>query len=152
MRPDRRPTRAVSIHLLHTYIAAYPEEPLGPYLLGRYLADLDPSEAIGLLLKACPLPPPTLSSTTRRNVLGLSSLEIGQPLKDPAFIRTCRETVVLSALKTDAIELALRYQKVVVDDTNNQAASKRAVDLLQRIIWTKEHRARTRGPGQHHSP
>jgi tetratricopeptide (TPR) repeat protein len=123
------PTRGVDaglvVFLIETFARRFPDEALGPYLLGRQLAWRDPALALPPLEVACPL-----AGAAPRPV----------PL-EPVFLRECHRLVGETAFRAGDFarsRLALERSKA---DAATEAERLRATDFLERLAW-EERRVR----------
>jgi tetratricopeptide (TPR) repeat protein len=129
--PLRGVEAGLIVFLLDRFARAYPDEALGPYLLGRQIAYRDPQLALDLLESACPL----AGGTPRP-----------KPLV-PVFIKECHTLVADGAFRAGD----LTRSKLALDrlraDADSEADRLRSEDLLERIEWENARLARYRsGP------
>jgi tetratricopeptide (TPR) repeat protein len=110
------------VYLVTEFAREFPDEALGPYLVGRQLATRDAKLAVTQLALACPL------DDTRMEV----------PL-DATFLRECRRLLGESAFLAGDLELARAAHAWLFDHSPHEADRLRARDFLQRIAWQTSH-------------
>lgn len=115
------------LHLLNEFAHDFPDEALGPYLVGRQLVERDPVLAFSTLEKACPLAGDT------------ASRPLPTPLP-PLFLRECLRLRGQSAYRAGAYENAAAAWRASQTQATNEAERLRGGDALERIEWTKQHR------------
>jgi hypothetical protein len=126
--PLRGVEAGLVVFLLERYARAYPDEALGPYLLGRQIAYRDPSLSLELLESACPLAG-------------------GEPRAKPlaaVFVKECHHLVAESAFRAGDLDRSRLALGRLRDDAGNLADRLRALDFLERIEWEKQRLARYR--------
>jgi hypothetical protein len=121
------PTRSVEaglvMFLVESFARRFPDEALGPYLLGRQLSFRDPRLALAPLEEACPL-----AGTPPRAV----------PLA-PLFLRECHRLVGETAFRAGDLarsRLALERARA---DAATEAERLRADDFLERLVWEEKN-------------
>jgi hypothetical protein len=117
--PTRGTDPGLVIFLIEDFARRFPDEALGPYLLGRQLAWRDPALALTPLEAACPL------AGTRPRPVAL----------DPLFLRECHRLVGETAFRAGEFtrsRLALDRLKA---DAATEAERLRAGDFLERLAW-----------------
>jgi hypothetical protein len=116
--PARPTDPALVVYLVSEFARGFPEEALGPYLVGRQLAGRDPHLALTHLAQACPLDGP----------------ELPVPLV-PGFAKECRRLYGESAFLAGEGALAQRIYAGLRDQATLESDRLRADDFLQRIAW-----------------
>jgi len=110
------------VYLVTEFARDFPDEALGPYLLGRQLATRDAKLALEQLALACPL------DDARMEV----------PL-DATFLRECRRLLGESAFLSGDLEQARAAEAWLFANSKHEADRLRAQDFLQRITWQAAH-------------
>jgi hypothetical protein len=106
------------VYLLTEFARRFPDEALGPYLVGRQLAFRDPTLAVEQLTFACPLTDTQMEVTL-----------------DAVFLRECRRELGASAFVAGDLETARAAYSWLRDNALYEAGRLRANDFLQRIAW-----------------
>ena len=110
------------VYLVTEFARDFPDEALGPYLVGRQLATRDAKLALEQLALACPL------DDARMEV----------PL-DATFLRECRRLLGESAFLSGDLEQARAAEAWLFANSKHEADRLRAQDFLQRITWQAAH-------------
>jgi hypothetical protein len=102
-----------------------PDDPLGPYLVGRQLSAHDPARALPFLSRACgdEAPPTTL-----------------RPLPIE-FLRECRRMTADAAYRTGDFGRARAALDRLAADASGEADRLRALDMRARVDWAATRRA-----------
>jgi hypothetical protein len=112
------------LHLLGEFAKAFPDEALGPYLIGRQLINRDSRLAFTTLLQACPVPGDRSART------------MPVPLP-PLFERECWRLVGHSAYRAGLYENARAAWRATLSESGNEAGKLRAKDWLERLDWAQ---------------
>jgi len=120
--PARATDPALIVYLVSEFARLFPDEALGPYLVGRQLAGRDAHLALGRLAQACPL------DRSERPV----------PLV-PTFAKECRRLYGESAFLAGDQPLARRIYEGLRDQATLESDRLRATDFLERIAWQSSH-------------
>lgn len=118
----------LTFYLLAEFARLYPDDALGPYLVGRQLADRDPRLALRHLRTACEAP---------------SSPKMGDPSAQPLpsdFTRECLRLTTLAAYRAGDLEVARAAAVALEAASAEQAEKMRAADLVARIDWKRASR------------
>jgi hypothetical protein len=126
--PLRGVEAGLIVFLLDRFARAYPDEALGPYLLGRQIAYRDPKASLDLLESACPL---------------AGAAPRPKPLV-PVFIKECHHLVADAAFRAGDVARARLALERLRADADSRADQLRAEDLLDRVQWEKARLARYR--------
>ncbi|HEY5283176.1 MAG TPA: tetratricopeptide repeat protein, partial [Polyangia bacterium] len=110
------------VYLVTQFAADFPDEALGPYLIGRQLANRDAKLALPYLAAACPFvaPPEAI------------------PL-DALFFKECRRLLGESAYLAGDSSTARAAFAWLSEESDSEADRLRARDYLQRIAWKDSH-------------
>jgi hypothetical protein len=102
----------------------HPDDPLGPYLVGRQLLARDPARALPALSRACgdEAPPTTLRAL---------------PVE---FLRECRRMTADAAYRTGDFGRARAALDRLTADASGEADRLRALDMRARVDWAAERR------------
>lgn len=119
----RAPDAALTVFLVGRFAAAFPDEALGPYLIGRQLASRDPALALEQLAAACPAEGPGLPV----------------PLVAP-FDKECLRLTGELALRTGQLDRSERAYRTLGEHAQTQAERLRVDDVLARIAWKRDRR------------
>lgn len=115
----------LTFHLLAEFARLYPDDALGPYLVGRQLADRDPRLALRHLRAACEAPS--------------DSERVAHPLP-PDFGRECLRLTALAGYRAGDLDVA-RAAAVALGRASEEVAERmRAADLVARIDWKRATR------------
>jgi hypothetical protein len=129
--PLRGVEAGLVVFLMDRFTRTYPDEALGPYLLGRQIAYRDPKLALELLEQACPL---------------AGGEPRARPL-EPVFVKECHTLVAESAFRAGDLARSRLALERLRDAADSVADRLRALDLLERVDWEKQRLARYRsGP------
>lgn len=109
------------MYLIERFARAFPQEALGPYLIGRQLSFRDPRLALGPLEEACPL---------------AGTLPRQSPL-DPVFLTECHRLVGEAAFQAGDLERSRLAAEKMRDGASTQAERLRAEDFLERLAWQR---------------
>ncbi len=110
------------VYLVTDFARQFPDEALGPYLVGRQLAGRDATLAMPQLAEACPL------------------AGGGKPLPlDPLFFKECRRLLGESAYLAGDLVTARTAYTWLAEHAEREADRLRARDFLQRIAWKNSH-------------
>ncbi len=124
--PLRGVEAGLVVFLMERFTRAYPDEALGPYLLGRQIAYRDPALSLGLLESACPL----VGGEPRRTPL------------PPVFLKECHSLVAESAFRAGDLARSRSALERLGADAGTVADRLRAQDVLERVEWEKQRLAR----------
>ncbi|MDX2020599.1 MAG: hypothetical protein SF187_10180 [Deltaproteobacteria bacterium] len=119
---------ALVVYLLSEFAKAFPDEALGPYLLGRQLLNRDPTLAFTTLQQACP------ESGDR------SGKPMAIPLP-PLFQRECWRLVGQSAYRAGLYENARAAWRAALSESGSESGRLRAKDWLERLDWAQAQAA-----------
>ena len=119
----------LAVHLLNQFAHEFPNEALGPYLLGRQLVSRDPALAFTTLQQACP------------DVGDKAVLSLPTPLS-PLFKRECLRLLGESAFRAGAYANAKAAWQASAANATNAADRLRATDFLERVAWAQNHLTR----------
>ena len=131
--PSRGVDGALVMYLLLRFEQAFPDEALGPYLVGRQLAYRDPALAASALDRACPPMGPVPAPV---------------PLT-PRFRQECLELLAIAAFEAGNLDRSRAAMEAVKASAKKQAARLRAEDFLERIAFSRSKKVdsgSTRGP------
>jgi hypothetical protein len=117
----------LTFHLMNEYARLVPNDPLGPYLVGRQLLGRDPARALPYLGRAC-------------GVDGASALP-------PEFVRECRRMMVDAAYRIGDFARARAAIERLAADASGEADRLRALDMRARVDWAASRRAGLVGDG-----
>jgi tetratricopeptide (TPR) repeat protein len=106
------------VYLLTEFAHQFPDEALGPYLVGRQLAPRDPALAVGVLGEAC----------------GGDAADMRVPL-DAMFTKECRRMLGESAFLAGDLEAARDSFNWLAAHAERESDRLRAQDFLHRIAW-----------------
>jgi len=106
------------VYLLTEFAHQFPDEALGPYLVGRQLAPRDPALAVGVLGEAC----------------GGDATDKRVPL-DALFAKECRRLLGESAFLAGDLEAAQESFRWLATHAERESDRLRAQDFLHRIAW-----------------
>jgi hypothetical protein len=130
--PTRGVDGALTVYLMEAFARRFPDEALGPYLVGRQLAWRDPALALVPLAAACPL-----DGAPPRPV----------PL-EPVFLRECQRMVGEAAFRAgDFARSRLALERLKADAATT-AERLRATDFLERLAWEEERQKREAATGK----
>ena len=110
------------VYLVTEFARQFPDEALGPYLVGRQLAARDAKLALPHLADACPL----------------ADMEKALPL-DALFFKECRRLLGESAYLAGGLATARAAYAWLSEHADHEADRLRAQDFLQRIAWKNSH-------------
>jgi len=110
------------VYLVTEFARLFPDEALGPYLVGRQLAARDAKLALPHLAAAC-------MSTASPKALPLDDL----------FFKECRRLLGESAYLAGDLTTARQAYAWLADHAEDEADRLRAQDFLQRIAWKNSH-------------
>lgn len=110
------------VYLVTEFARQFPDEALGPYLVGRQLAARDAKLALPHLADACPL----------------ADVEKSLPL-DALFFKECRRLLGESAYLAGDLATARTAYAWLSEHADREADRLRAQDFLQRIAWKNSH-------------
>jgi hypothetical protein len=110
------------VYLVTEFARQFPDEALGPYLVGRQLAARDAKLALPHLAEACPL----------------AGSGKAAPL-DALFFKECRRLLGESAYMAGDLSTAHAAYEWLRDQADREADRLRAQDFLQRIAWKNSH-------------
>jgi hypothetical protein len=120
------PTRGVDpglvIYLADRFARAFPDEALGPYMVGRQLSFRDPKLALPVLAEACPLG---------------DAPELSQPLP-PVFRAECHRMVGEAAFRAGQLDTSAAAWERLREKGAALGDRLRAGDFLERIAWEKK--------------
>ena len=106
------------VYLVTEFARQFPDEALGPYLLGRQLAIRDAKLALPYLAEACPFIP------------------MQKPFAlDALFFKECRRLLGESAYLAGDLTMAREAYAWLAEHAEREADRLRAQDFLQRIAW-----------------
>jgi tetratricopeptide (TPR) repeat protein len=106
------------VYLVAEFARQFPDEALGPYLVGRQLAPRDAKVALPQLAEACPF------------------AGLGKPLPlDPLFFKECRRLLGESAYLAGDLATARAAYDWLAEHAEHESDRLRAQDFLQRIAW-----------------
>jgi hypothetical protein len=118
-----RPLEAgLVVYLVTEFARQFPDEALGPYLLGRQLAIRDAKLALPYLAEACPFIP------TQKPIA-----------LDALFFKECRRLLGESAYLAGDLMTAREACAWLAEHAEREADRLRAQDFLQRIAWKNSH-------------
>ncbi len=110
------------VYLVTEFAGQFPDEALGPYLVGRQLARRDAKVALPQLAEACPF------------------AGHGKPLPlDPLFFKECRRLLGESAYLAGDLATSRAAYTWLAEHAEHEADRLRAQDFLQRIAWKNSH-------------
>jgi hypothetical protein len=110
------------VYLVTEFARQFPDEALGPYLVGRQLAARDAKLALPPLAEACPFDTPQRSLSL-----------------DPLFFKECRRLLGESAFLAGDLATAREAYAWLFEHAESEADRLRAQDFLQRIAWKNSH-------------
>ena len=110
------------VYLVTEFARQFPDEGLGPYLVGRQLAARDAKLALPHLTQACPP-----GGTHEEGAL------------DALFIKECRRLLGESAYLAGDLSTARAAYTWLSEHADHEADRLRAQDFLQRIAWKNSH-------------
>jgi tetratricopeptide (TPR) repeat protein len=114
------------VHLVQAFAARFPEDALGPYLVGRQLAHRDPTLAVDPLAEACP------TEGEPRHTSRLTA----------PFRKECLRMLGEAAFRAgDLVRAEAAYARARAE-AQTEAERLRATDFLERIAWTRGRAAR----------
>jgi hypothetical protein len=116
--PTRAPDPALALYLMGEFARAFPDEPLGPYLVARQLSWRDPRLALPQLERACP----EGSAPAARSL-------------PPVFVRECLRMTGEAAFRAEDFPRSRAAYQRLRDGAKNEAERLRAEDFLERIGW-----------------
>jgi hypothetical protein len=108
---------ALVIFLITEFARQFPDEALGPYLIGKQLFARDPKLALPYFADACPI------SEAKKVPL------------DATFTKECRRQLGESAYLAGELSLSREAFAWLADHANYDVDRARARDYLQRIAW-----------------
>ena len=117
----------LTFYLMSEYARLIPNDPLGPYLVGRQLLGRDPARALPYLGRAC-------------GGDGPSSLP-------PEFVRECRRMIVDAGYRIGDFARARAAIERLAGDASGEADRLRALDMRARVDWAASRRAGPVGDG-----
>ena len=123
--PIRGTDPALVVFLIDRFARTFPDEALGPYLLGRQVSYRDPPLSLDLLETACPL---------------MGGKPLPRPLP-PVFLKECHTLVGESAFRAGDLARSRAALERVQADADNLADRLRTQDFLERVDWEKQRRA-----------
>ncbi len=123
--PIRGTDAGLVVFLIDRFARAFPEEALGPYLLGRQLTYRDAALSLDLLESACP-------------VMGGSPR--AKPLP-PVFVKECHTLVAEAAFRGGDLERSRTALERLQKDADSLSDRLRTQDFLERVDWEKRRRA-----------
>jgi hypothetical protein len=132
--PIRGVDGGLLIYLADRFARAFPDEALGPYMLGRQLAFRDPKLALPPLAEACPLD---------------GSAEKPKPLP-PLFRAECHRLIGEAAFRAgDFVTSARAWEAhaAAAEKSGTIGDRLRARDFLARIAWERQRRESAAGGG-----
>jgi len=121
--PTRAPDPALALYLMGEFARAYPDEPLGPYLVARQLSWRDPRLALPQLERACPEEPAPAAKSL-----------------PPVFVRECLRMTGEAAFRAEDFPRSRAAYQRLRDGAKNEAERLRAEDFLERIGWEEARR------------
>lgn len=121
---------ALALYLLQAFANAFPDDPLGPYLLGRQLVNRDPRIAFSLFSQACPQD----AGETETLAFGL----------EPVFLRACFRQKGESAYRAGRHGEAQAAWQRAAALAVTEADRLRAEDYLERIAWAAARASKDR--------
>jgi tetratricopeptide (TPR) repeat protein len=128
------PTRGVDagllMYLVSRFADRFPEEALGPYLLGRQLAGRDPALALPALEAACPL---------------AGGAPRPQPLP-PLFAAECHRLTGEAAFRAGDLARSRLALTRLQQDATTEADRLRAGDFLERLDWERQRQPASPAP------
>ena len=135
------PTRGVdpglTVYLIGRFAGFFPEEALGPYLLGRQLAHRDARLALAPLASACPIGPTAAKGNAFNEVPTAAPT---RPLP-PVFLEECRRLTAETAFRAGDLTASRLAWRRVREEARTQADRLRAEDFLERIDWEEKRAA-----------
>jgi hypothetical protein len=122
-----RPTDPALLALLLTRFAhAFPDEALGPYLIGKQMLTRDAKLAAQYFAKACPLAGP-LAAEPRAAL-------------DAIFSKECRRALGESSYLAGDLATSREAYGWLAAHAEHEVERSRAMDFLRRIAWKNSHR------------
>ena len=112
------------VYLVSEFAHKFPDEALGPYLVGRQLAARDPKLAVLSLARAC-LPAENQAPAT--------------PLPG-IFFKECRRLLGLAAFEAGDLATARASAAWLAEHPESEADRLRAQDFLERVAWQASRR------------
>jgi hypothetical protein len=123
--PLRGTDPGLVVFLAERFARAFPDEALGPYLLGRQISYRDPALSLELLETACPL---------------VGGRPLTRPLP-PVFAKECHTVVAEAAFRAGDLERTRAALERLTKDADSLAERLRNQDFLERVEWEKQRRA-----------
>ena len=123
--PLRGTDPGLVVFLIDRFARAFPDEALGPYLLGRQITYRDPGLSLELLEAACPL---------------AGGKPLSRPLT-PLFAKECHSLVGEAAFRAGDLERNRAALERLGQDAVSLAERLRNQDFLERLEWEKQRRA-----------
>jgi hypothetical protein len=123
--PLRGTDPGLVVFLIDRFARAFPDEALGPYLLGRQITYRDPGLSLELLEAACPL---------------AGGKSMARPLT-PLFAKECHGLVAEAAFRAGDLERSRTALERLIQDADSVAERLRNQDMLERLEWEKQRRA-----------
>ncbi|HXI58108.1 MAG TPA: hypothetical protein VNO55_18710 [Polyangia bacterium] len=130
---DQAPDAVLGFFLMTDYARLFPDDRLGPYLVGRQLLGRDPAHALPQLRTAC-----EEDDIPRGD-------NVAPPLP-PDFLRECRRMIVDAGYRVGDFSRARGALRRLMADAETEADRLRAQDWEQRIAWAEQ--LRHSGPPQ----
>ena len=131
-------------YLLSEFARLDPDDPLGPYLVGRQLAYRDPAAALPILGRACePLEsaapaPPAAATASAASSAPAPPLPLPERIALPADVRReCLRLTMVAAFKTRDLARSRQAAEALRRESTEQAERLRAGDFIERIDWQR---------------
>jgi hypothetical protein len=118
--PIRGVEPGLVIYLSDQFARAFPDEALGPYMVGRQLSFRDPKLALAPLRKACPLDD------------GAAAVPLG-----PVFTAECRRLLGEAAFRAGDLDTSAVAWERLRQEGASVGDRLRAGDFLERIAWQR---------------
>jgi hypothetical protein len=118
-QPGVAPDPVLVFFLMGEYARIFPEQRLGPYLIGRQLLTRDPAHALPYLRRACDeddSPPAPIALA-------------------PELVRECRRMIADAAYRVGDFPRARAALGRQLTDAASEAERLRALDMIERIAW-----------------
>ncbi|HEX3697062.1 MAG TPA: hypothetical protein VH374_16920 [Polyangia bacterium] len=124
---DQAPDAVLGFFLLTDYARLYPDDRLGPYLVGRQLLGRDATHALPYLRAACEEDDiPSGASTA--------------PPLPPDFLRECRHMIVEAGYRIGDFLSARGALRRLLADAETEAERLRDQDTAERLTWVEQFR------------
>ena len=124
---DQAPDAVLGFFLLTDYARRFPDDRLGPYLVGRQLLGRDPAQALPYLRAACEEDDVPRGRATV------------PPLPDD-FLRECRRMIVDAGYRVGDFARARGALRRLLADAETEAERLRGRDMEERLTWAEQHR------------